>query len=76
MKKIMFATLVTVAAVCAAFYTNQTSAKSSNLLALANIEALTDVELDYDNCCEFTGDFKNDACYPTNGPVLYGYRRC
>lgn len=76
MKKIIISSLVVIAAISAASYTTRTSVKSSSSLTLANVEALTSIEFDYDNCCILTGDFENDICCPDSGPILYGYLPC
>lgn len=76
MRKAIISSLVAIATISASSYTTQTSVKSSSSLTMANVEALTSVEFDYDNCCIFTGDFKNDICCPDSGPVLYGYLPC
>lgn len=45
MKKIIISSFVASAALCAVLYTNTSSAKVSNELTLANIEALSDYEI-------------------------------
>lgn len=77
MKKILLS-LAAVAAVSAAYCFNHNPAERPSALTMDNIEALSGGEafVSYDKCCKFTGDFHNDMCIPTSGPILYGYRPC